>query len=602
MASVSIAAVPTKLHNSISVDYLEQHLEKSHPRLVFTPSILANLKAKLKTDPVLQNRYAAIQLNAERIYGEPLLTREMVGKRLLHTSRAMLYRINMLGLIYLVENDPKALRRINDELLAVCEFSDWNPSHFLDVAEMSLAVALALDWTHGTLPKATVEKARTALLQKGLDADGKGKARIVNSSNNWNQVCNGGMIAAAIALAETEPELAADTIQRALDKIPNALAHYAPDGLYPEGPSYWTYGTGFSIITIAMLESALGTDFGIAASPGFMESAVFRSLCTAPSGMYYNFADCREYSSQGGDVLLAWFAAKTGNRSFFEKEKFMLSPGKQETHSRLDGAAMAWLSQYEEKSETKMPTAWKGDGANPIVIFTGGANDPNDYYFGGKGGVATISHGNMDAGSFVFELDGIRWVIDPGMQSYHELEKTGFELWGKKQDSERWTLLNKNNFGHSGLTLNNELYRVDGFAPLIDFKDGERPEAAFDLTALYEKNATQVTRRFIKDGPSSLLIHDLLEVSEKTSQITWQMMTTAKVELTSGGALLFQDGKSLRLENLSHPDAKISVVSLDPPPLTLDRQIKGLKRIEIKIPPSAAVDGKIDLKVRLLKK
>ncbi len=602
IASASTAAEPTKLDNPISVTYLEQHLEKTHPRLVFTPSILANLKARLKTDPILQNRYEAIQLNAKRIYEEPLLTREMVGRRLLHTSRAMLYRVNMLGLVYLVENDPQALQRINDELLAVSEFTDWNPSHYLDVAEMSLAVALALDWTHEDLPKATAEKAREALFHKGLDADGRGKTRIVDSSNNWNQVCNGGMIAAAIALAETHPELAADAIKRALDKMPKALAHYAPDGLYPEGPSYWAYGTGYSIITIAMLESAFGSDFGIAASPGFMESAVFRLLCNAPSGRYYNFADCGEFRSEGGDNLLAWFAAKTGDRTFFEKERFMLSPRKQGTLSRIDGVAMAWLSQYEEKTGTTMPTAWKGDGVNPIVIFTGGENDPHHYYFGGKGGAATTSHGNMDAGSFIFELDGVRWVIDPGMQGYHELEKTGFDLWGKKQDSERWTLLNKNNFGHSGLTLNHEFYVVDGFAPLIDFKNGAQSEAAFDLTALYGKNATEVTRRFIKDGPAALLIHDLIEPSPETKQITWQVITTSEVELIPGGALLHQDGKILRVENLSHPEVKMTVVSLDPPPLKLDQRIEGLKRLEINILPTAAVDGKIDLQVRLSKK
>ncbi|MGB6223244.1 heparinase II/III domain-containing protein [Haloferula sp.] len=346
---------------------------------------------------------------------------------------------------------------------------------------------------------------------------------------------------------------------------PDPLAHYAPDGLYPEGPGYWAYGSGFTIVTIAMLESALESDFGISASPGFMESAVFRSLTTAPSGMYYNFADCREYGGEGGDVLLAWFAAKSGNRTFFEKERFMLSPERVGRLSGLDGAAMAWLSQFEEKTNSRIPSAWKGDGSNPIVIFTGGEDDPHQYYFGGKGGKAAISHGNMDAGSFVFEMDGIRWVIDPGMQGYHELEKTGFKLWGRKQDSERWTLLTKNNFGHSGLTLNNEFHRVDGFAPLIDFKEGEVPEATFDLTEVYGENAAQVTRRFIKDGPASLLVHDIVELTESTERITWQVMTTAEVELSSGGALLRQGGKVLRVESLSHPEVEIAVVPLDPP-------------------------------------
>ena len=39
----------------------------------------------------------------------------------------------------------------------------------------------------------------------------------------------------------------------------------------------------------AMLESAFGTDFGHLAFPGFKESAVFRVLCNAPSGRYFNF-------------------------------------------------------------------------------------------------------------------------------------------------------------------------------------------------------------------------------------------------------------------------------------------------------------------------
>ena len=36
----------------------------------------------------------------------------------------------------------------------------------------------------------------------------------------------------------------------------------------------------------------------------------------------------------------------------------------------------------------------------------------------------------MDAGSFVFELNGVRWAIDPGVQDYNALEQAGFDLWG----------------------------------------------------------------------------------------------------------------------------------------------------------------------------
>jgi hypothetical protein len=42
-----------------------------------------------------------------------------------------------------------------------------------------------------------------------------------------------------------------------------------------------------------------------------------------------------------------------------------------------------------------------------------------------------------------------------------------------------------------------------------------------------------------------------------------------------------------------------AVVPLDPPPLALDRRIEGLQRLELRMPADAAVDGVIELQVRL---
>ena len=76
-------------------------------------------------------------------------------------------------------------------------------------------------------------------------------------------------------------------------------------------------------------------------------------------------------------------------------------------------------------------------------------------------------------------------------------------------------------------------------------------------------------------------------------------MTTADVEIVEGGAILKQDGKTLKLENLSHPELTVSVISLYPAPLELDRQIEGLKRIEIRIPAWTLESNKGEIKVRL---
>ena len=592
---------PQKLENPISVQYLKSKLLKSQPRMVLNSAIEKNLLGKLKSDPVVQNLYKSIQISAERIQKKPLLVRKLEGRRLLGVSREMLLRVNMLGMVYRIEKSPIILKRINEEVVAVCNFQDWNPSHFLDVAEMSMAVALALDWTAGKLPKSTIELAKTSLIEKGIKPsyNEKGNTGWIKGTNNWNQVCNGGMIAASIAIAEKDPELAAKTISRSLNGMPYALQEYAPDGVYPEGSTYWGYGTSFSVGTSAILESAFGTDFGIAEYPAFKKSAMFRVLMNTPSTWYYNYADCGDKRSEGGDVTLAWFATKTGNKAFFEKERFLIPNLELGELSRISGAALVWISQYKEKTGETVPRAWKGDGPNPIVIFQGPENDPHGYYFGGKGGKGTTSHGNMDAGSFIFELNGVRWSIDPGNQSYNEIEQTGFDLWGNCQECQRWTLLSKNNYGHSTITVNNALFVNNGFVPLKEFKDGSKPEATFDLTASYGENLKKAMRRFVKEDNLSILIEDQFAVTKSTQSIVWQMMTTADVEVVKGGAILRQNGKELKLDNLAHPELSLSVISLDPPPFYLDRKIDGLKRIEIRLPAYLLKNGEGAFKVRL---
>ena len=574
------------MENPVNVAYLQRHLSEDRPRLIMTPETVRQLREKIESDPVVQNIYEAIKLNAEEVRTKPLLEREVIGRRLLATSREMLYRMNVLGTVFVIDKDPAVLDRIDEELLAVIDFDDWNPSHYLDVAEMAMAVAIAIDWVGSDLPFSTVEKAKEALIEKGIKPsyDEDGNTGWINADNNWNQVCHGGMIAAAVAVAEEEPELAAETISRALDGMPKALQEYGPDGVYPEGPTYWGYGTSFSALTASMLESAFGTDFGLSKSPGFMESANFLLLSIAPSGWYFNFADSGDRRSENGDLTLAWFASKTGNRSYFERDRFLRDPQEMGKLARHAGAGLVWLAQFEEKTEEPLPLAWKGEGDNPVAIFRGGDNNPRQYYFGGKGGRGSVNHGNMDAGSFVFELDDVRWSVDPGNQSYHPLEELGFNLWGRCQRCERWTLLTKNNYGHSTLTVNEALHRVDGFASLAHFDGGETPEASFDLSEVFEGQLAGARRTFIKESGHSLLIEDDLQLSDATESVTWQMMTTAEVIPEENGAVLKQDGKELNLEILSPADVRVSVVSLDPPPLDIDRQIENLKRVEIRVP------------------
>ncbi len=586
------------LENPITVEYLQKNLSKKSPKLLLTPQIEKQIKKKLKTDPLVQNYYNYLKKEAGQILQKPLLKHELEGFRLLFVSREMVERMGILCMVYRMEKDPKILDRINAELNAVCNFKDWNPQHFLDIAEMSFAVALAVDWVGKDLPTATVTLAKKSLIEKGINESfNENNPRMfwINSSNNWNAVCHGGMVAAALVVADVAPELAAKTISRALEKLPNSLSEYAPDGVYPEGPGYWGYGTNYTVVAASVLQSALGTDFGISQSPGFMKSANFYLEAVTPSGEYFNFADSDGSINGRSIVLLSWFAAKTGDALYFKKD-FYEHP---KDAGRFAGPGLVWLSKFTPQQKSELPLNWHGQGANPVAIFRGWEKDAGKFYLAVKGGKASISHGNMDAGTFVFELDGVRWVVDPGNQRYYLLNKIGFNLAGLCQDCPRWTLLTKKNTGHSTVTVNNERFDVKEKAEITDFKSDAQPEVTIDMTPLYFDNLNSLHRRFVKENDRSVLIEDRFETNDSTKNITWGLMTEAEVIPTLNGAVLKQNGKELNLTILEPEGIAVSVISLDPPPLEIDKTIENFKRIEIRVPAWTVKNNEGIIKVRL---
>jgi len=594
-----------KLQNPFSESYIRENLKQSKPRLIYNEQIIEELKKKIESEPVITNLYEAVRLDAYEILDIPVIKRVKTTNSMLDISRELLRRVNMLGLVYLIERDDVILDRINQEVLATCHFSDWNPPVYLDVAEICMAISLALDWTLDDLPESTVREAKKAIIEKGIYPSweeyggNKQHAWWIDHYNNWNQVCNGGMIAASISIAKDDPELAAKTIKRALDGLPNVLCSYMPDGIYPESPMYWQYGTIYTVLTLSMLETAFGSDFGHRDYPGFMESATYKYMTTStPSGWLYNFADCKDKPDIDGDIVIGWFAAQTGKSMFYDKEKF-LTPAKDIRLGYLTGAALAWMSQYEETSTEKPPAQWVGKGKTPIAVFKG-EGENSDYYFAAKGGCGAVSHGNMDAGSFIFELNGVRWSIDPGIQSYI-IGEQGFDLWRQCQECERWELLTKNNHGHSTLTVNDERHIVDGYALLEKYKMGKYPSVTFNLKPAFEGQLESSFRKFTKVSERSLLIEDRIKPNKTTKWVTWQLITQADVEIVDEGVILKQNDQMLKLNNLSHPDMRFVIVSLDPPPHRLDKHMDNLKRIELRIPVSLG-DDTFDIKVQLVEK
>ena len=582
-------------------------LKPSHPRLLISDSTWEQLQTRRREDAALDAFLKRGEVEARALLDAPPVIYHKDGKRLLAVSRTVLRRVVLLGLQFQLTNDRAFLERAQSEMLAVAAFSDWNPSHFLDVAEMTAALALGLDWLFVGLDAPARQTIQIAIADKGLRA-GLEHPGWMKMTNNWNAVCHGGLVLGALAIAETQPVLAAQTLQNARNFNHLGLEAYAPDGVYPEGAGYWSYGTSFQVLLLAALESALGTDWGLSQSPGFLPSASVLGQTQGPGGAAFNFFDSGEKS--GADSTFFWFAQKLHQPALLDSQMRYLadyaaqttSPESGSQPNRLLPLAALWWPDFPLQNAPKPPPAprfWLGHGENPLAAFRDGWNDSKAMFLALKGGRASLSHGHMDAGSFIFESDGLRWARDLGMQDYLSLESKGIELWNRNQDGGRWSVFRLNNFSHNTLTLNNQLHRAAGQAQITHFSAGNDAGAIVDLTPVFAGQTSRVTRTFAFHERSHVEIRDEIEGLKAGDKVRWAMLTGAQIAVSPDGltATLSESGKILRVELSSSVAAKFKVISADPPPNSYDAPNPNLRFLLVHLTAPAA--GKLRWSVAL---
>ena len=350
-----------------------------HPRLLLPAGGEEAIRKAIAEYPPLATVHQRIMELCDRTLTEPPVERIKEGKRLLAISRIALKRIYYLSYAYRMTGDRKYALRAEQEMLAVSRFTDWNPTHFLDVGEMVMALAIGYDWLYDSLQPDTRRVVREAIIAKGFDAAKNTRhAWFYTAKNNWNSVCNSGLAYGALALFEEIPEVSKGIIEKCMETNPKAMVGYGPDGGYPEGFGYWGYGTSFQVMLIAALESAFGTDNGLSQAPGFMESARFMQYMTAPGGDCFCFSDSPVEAEC--NMMMFWFAGKAKDLSLLWIERQYLDrPDMPFAEDRLLPSLMVFCSQLDLKHIGKpKKNFWFSRGDTPVFIYRGGWDSKKD--------------------------------------------------------------------------------------------------------------------------------------------------------------------------------------------------------------------------------
>ena len=563
-------------------------LSREHPRLMLTQSELEKLKSRSVSDQVLQGYVAQMIEDADKSIAKPELEHKLIGPRLLSVSRDCLDRVYALGLAYRWTGDEKYARAAEANLLTVSAFPDWNPSHFLDTAEMSHAVGVGYDWLFYWLSEESKKTIRTALIEKGLkpgiEVYKKGGWWTI-SEFNWNQVCNSGLIAGSLSIAETDPEFATFIVPRAVKSLPKALHAYDPDGAWMEGPGYWHYATRYTAYGLCALQTALGTDFGLSDMPGLRATGHFPWYTTGPTGLFLNYADSGERSAHKPMPCMFWLARQYNDTTISDAEHALLKQGKATPEH------VVWYVPPSGSAAQALDRDRWFKSPVDIVVMRSAWDDPNALFVGVKAGYNQVNHGHLDLGNFELDALGVRWARDLGSDDYN---LPGY--FDKKKGGKRWDYYRNISESHSVPLISGEGQDQAAKASVIRFDSNDsEARVSIDLTDAYQKHANKMVRDVtLTNSRKAVVVSDHYELTSR-QDVVWAMTTDAEIAIQpDGSAELVLSGKKLIARAVEPEGATFIVESAERP--EPEKPNKGVKRVLIR---GVGVTGNFNVTVLL---
>ena len=533
-------------------------LATGHPRVLATQERFDWLKAQITSNPtgnqaVWYNNKLLTRANA--ILTEPVNVYDSSDN--LDVTRSVLERMYTLGLVWQISGNNQYAERAWTELDAARNFPSWQPSKFLCVAEMTHAFAIGMDWFYHYWSASRMASIRNAIVNKGFNPgiaayDGN-EWWTRNDANNWNLVCNGGLVLGVLANGTYDEAKAEKILQRALASARPVLGHYTADnGAWYEGSAYWGYSAQYLVRMLSGMESVLGSDFGyLSSKKGLSESGVVPMHMTGPTESMFNFGDTANYERSGPELF--WFARRYNRPVCASFQRNFCNDG--------DGGPEALdLLWYDPRGsgpavESVAPDVYFRGGTTPTSpaydtleagVFREKWNDSRATYLAFKGGhIGDHAHSDLDAGSFILQANGKNWALDMGAESY---SMPGIFNTSSSSGTDRWDYYRKRAEGHNTLVINpgsGPDQRL-GYNTQIDFwrssPDGDGSISIVNLTRAYE-GANEIRRGFrLLNDRNDVIVQDEIDLS--TASTVWWFMHYNSEQIS---ASIAGDGSSATL-------------------------------------------------------
>jgi hypothetical protein len=584
------------------------------PRLLASAADFDRAATLIGDDDRATRWFDAIRSRADAILEDPPSEYEIPdGKRLLAVSRQVLQRTLDLGTCYRLTGEDRYADRLWEELDAAAGFPDWNPSHFLDVAEMTAALAVGYDWGYDYWSRDQRRRIGDAIVDHGLSVgrpayedgtDRPGYLGWVERENNWNTVCNGGLSLGAFALLGEgrDGALLETVLDGARESLRRPLENAGPNGGWPEGVGYWGYNARYLIYYCGSLLGTLGPDDDLFDRPELVALGDFPLYMTAPTGHVFAFGD----SDEDGRVrasALQWLARQYDRPAYARYQWDSIANATGGRHGGGPEATdLLWYDPAFAERADAGGEHGDGDVATPrldhqfpggdhSVTFRSAWDDDRAAFLGCKGGDNRTPHGDLDVGTFVYDDRGVRWASDLGGYHYADVEPA---YWDMGSDGDRWQFYRKRAEGHNTLVVNpDDGPDQDPLAACPVETVRSTPDAATaitDLSAAYP-DANRVERGIRlerqggdADGVSRLIVRD--EIRADGADVWWFLHTKADVATVNGAtATLRAKDETCQVAVATPADATFEVREAAPLPSSpqpaVDEPIDGVRKLAI---------------------
>ena len=446
------------------------------------------------------------------------------------------------------------------------KWEHWGEGHFLNVADGAYSYAIGFDWIYHAFDDEPEKRDEMAdiLYRKGMmkgyysiKYDGKytslvynvpdfsisnrasttGGWRTINRTNNWQTVCGGGMIVSALALAEYEEyqDECAYVIENYIKSVEKCLFQFAPDGSYPESPTYWEYCVETLMKTLVAFEESCGRSYGYSDIVGLHESYYYAIGISSSDYDIWSYHDTSPTKIGASLFYLAADVFDDPNLAAYRNEMI--------TRGVTTMALMDILFYNPENDGVEF-------GADLDYNFKGiytatfrSSYDEDATYMGLHVGPTVHDHSDFDCGNFILSMGGIQWCGDPGSENYNV---SGF--WDTSNGGKRFKLYRKSLEGHSSIVIrSSELVHgqkwvqlSSGSFPVINtfYTDNEGGYAISDMKGQYGSTCTSAYRGVLMtNSRRTVVLQDEITFSSATS-LTWVLNLIGQVEIA-------KDGKSL---------------------------------------------------------